>query len=131
MAPYWTGPGVFSHKGKDYEHGAELPKLDKDTTARLIKKGLAAEDAPRVGRPSSEVSQLREQVKDLAEKLKAAGDPEELDKLREQVEALTAERDKLADDLAAAGEANAALAAQLADVRKEADAAGPKEDKKK
>lgn len=127
MALYWTGPGVFSHKGKDYEHGAELPKLDKDTTARLVKKGLAAEDAPRVGRPSSEVSQLREQVKDLAEKLKAAG---------EEVEALTAERDKLADDLAAAEEANAALAAQLADVRKEADdvakaAAGPKEDKKK
>lgn len=127
MALYWTGPGVFSHKGKDYEHGAELPKLDKDTTARLIKKGLAAEDAPRVGRPSSEVSQLREQVKDMAEKLKAAG---------EEVEALTVERDKLADDLAAAEEANAALAAQLADVRKEADdvakaAAGPKEDKKK
>lgn len=127
MALYWTGPGVFSHGGKDYEHGAELPKLDKDTAARLIKKGLAAEDAPRVGRPSSEVSQLREQVKDLAEKLKAAG---------EEVEALTAERDKLADDLAASEEANAALAAQLADVRKEADdvakaAAGPKEDKKK
>lgn len=127
MALYWTGPGVFSHKGKDYEHGAELPKLDKDTTARLVKKGLAAEDAPRVGRPSSEVSTLKEQIKEL---LSANAE------LNRALLEEGARADKLADDLAAAEEANAALAAQLADVRKEADdvakaAAGPKEDKKK
>lgn len=92
MPLYWVGPGVFSHKGKDYEHGAELPGLDKDTAARLVKKCLAAEEVPRVGRPVSEAS---------------------------RVTMLTEERDQLAAQLKEAQETIEALVGQLEDIRKE------------
>lgn len=123
MAYFWNGPGVFSHKGKDHLPGEEIKGLDKKQAESMIKKGTLSDEAPKAGRPSSELSQLREQVKELAEQLKNAPSADDF-------EALTAERDELAEKLSASENSVAELTEQLVKVQKEAAdvtaAAGPK-----
>ena len=50
----WIGPGVLSHKGRDYETGEELPELDEGVLDRLIAKGKAAKiEQPEAAEPEA------------------------------------------------------------------------------
>ena len=134
---YWNGPGVYSLGKKDYAEGDKLPdSIDEKTAASLVKKGLAVSDAPKPGRPSGEVAQLREQIGELKDQLKAAPSQDQLDQARAGLEELqgrgddlTAEKEELQEKLTASEKAVSDLSDQIQkDAKKETetDTAGPK-----
>ena len=120
---YWNGPGVYSLGKKDYAEGDKLPdSIDEKTAASLVKKGLAVSDAPKPGRPSGEVAQLREQIGELKDQLKAAPSQDQLDQARAGLE-------ELQEKLTASEKAVSDLSDQIQkDAKKETetDTAGPK-----
>lgn len=65
----WIGDGVFSHEGKDYGYGDELPEnINKKTLKRLEKLGCVG-DIPKAIKPvnvdlqakETEIEQLKEE----------------------------------------------------------------------
>lgn len=124
MSHYWVGPGVFNHKGKDHMPGDEVKGLDKKQADAMVKKGTLCDEAPKVGRPSNELSQLREQV------AKLSADCDGYKRMAESKDAaladVTAERDELKEKLAAAEKNIAGLTEQITKPADTTVPAGPK-----